>query len=79
FLIETNFFNGGGSKLKSVCGEFKSLFNELKQQEIELIWVTDGKGWETTKRPLEESFNNNNYIFNLNQLENDILKEALTD
>ena len=32
FLVETNFYNGGGSKLKSVCGEFKILFNELKKQ-----------------------------------------------
>ena len=24
-LVETNFYNGGGSKLKAVCGEFKSL------------------------------------------------------
>lgn len=79
FLIETNFYNGGGSKLKSVCGEFKSLFNELKTQKIELIWITDGKGWLTTTRPLEETFNNNNYVFNLSQLENGCLQEVLID
>ncbi|MFW6046791.1 MAG: type II restriction endonuclease [Candidatus Woesearchaeota archaeon] len=77
FLIETNFYNGGGSKLKSVCGEFKSLFNELKKQNIELIWITDGKGWESAKRPLEETFNNNNYVFNLDAIDKNILKEIL--
>lgn len=76
FLIEANFYNGGGSKLKAVCGEFKALFNELKSQNIELIWVTDGEGWITTKRPLEETFNNNNYVFNLAQLDKDILNEV---
>ena len=77
FLIETNFFNGGGSKLKSVCGEFKSLFNELKNQKIEFIWITDGKGWASTSRPLEETFNNNKFVFNLNLLEKGCLEEVL--
>jgi hypothetical protein len=74
-LIETNFYNGGGSKLKAVCGEFKGLHNELKDQGIDFIWITDGKGWETTLRPLEEVFNNNDYIFNLSMLENGILND----
>jgi len=76
FLIETNFFNGGGSKLKSVCGEFKTLFRDLNKQEIDLIWITDGKGWESTKKPLEESFNQIDYLFNLNMLEEGILNEV---
>ena len=74
YLVETNFFNGGGSKLKAVCGEFKSLFNELNKQNIELIWITDGKGWISTKKPLEETFNNNNYVFNLEQMQTCLLE-----
>jgi len=74
-LVETNFYNGGGSKLKAVCGEFKSLFNELNKQNIDFIWITDGLGWQTTKRPLEETYNHNEYVFNLNMLENNILDE----
>jgi len=77
FLIETNFFNGGGSKLKSVCGEFKTLFRDLKEQKIDLIWITDGKGWESTKKPLEESFNQLDYLFNLRMLEEGIFEEIL--
>jgi hypothetical protein len=79
FLIETNFYNGGGSKLKSVCGEFKTLHNELSSQGIELIWVTDGKGWLTTQRPLEEAFNNNNYVLNLHLLKKGILDEIFNE
>jgi len=77
FLIETNFYNGGGSKLKSVCGEFKTLFRDLDKQGINLIWITDGKGWDSTKRPLEESFNQIDYLFNLEMLEDGILEEVL--
>jgi len=74
-LVEVNFYNGGGSKLKAVCGEFRDLYGELKNQEIDFIWVTDGLGWYTAKRPLEETYNNNEYVFNLSMLENRILEE----
>ena len=77
FLVETNFYNGGGSKLKSVCGELKILFNELNKQNIQFIWITDGLGWKTAKRPLEETFNNNDYIFNIDMLNNGILNEVI--
>jgi hypothetical protein len=72
-LFETNFYNGGGSKLKSVCGEFKSLYDELKTQNIDFIWITDGLGWHTAKKPLEETYNHNEYVFNLSMIESGIL------
>lgn len=74
-LFETNFYNGGGSKLKAVCGEFRSLCDELKRQNIEFIWITDGLGWHTAKRPLEETYNHNDYVFNLSMLEDGALNE----
>jgi hypothetical protein len=74
-LIEANFYNGGGSKLKAVCGEFKSLYRDLKKQNIDFIWITDGQGWKTALRPLEETYNNNEYVFNLYMLEENILDE----
>ena len=76
-LFEVNFYNGGGSKLKAVCGEFRSLYTELKNQNIDFVWVTDGLGWFTTKRPLEETYNHNEYVFNLNMLEAGILDKLV--
>lgn len=73
-LAETNFYNGGGSKLKAVCGEFKALNDELSSQGIELIWITDGLGWHTARLPLEETFNHNDgRVYNLSMLENGVL------
>lgn len=72
-LFEVNFYNDGGSKLKAVCGEFRTLYTELKQQNIDFIWVTDGFGWSKIKRPLEETYNHNDYVFNLKMLENGVL------
>ena len=74
-LFEVNFYNGGGSKLKAVCGEFKTLYGELKRQNIDFIWITDGLGWNTTLRPLEETYNNNEYVFNLNMIEGGVLNK----
>lgn len=74
-LFEVNFYNGGGSKLKAVCGEFKSLYDELKAQDIDFVWITDGLGWYTTKRPLEETYNHNEYVFNLNMVEQGVLNK----
>ena len=74
FWIETNFYSGGGSKLKSTCGEYKSLSDFCKSKNIVFIWITDGKGWKTTLKPLQETFENNDYIFNLNMVKNGILE-----
>ena len=74
-LFEANFYNGGGSKLKAVCGEFRSLHDELKAQGIDFVWITDGLGWKTAQRPLEETYSHNEYVFNLNMLESGVLSE----
>ncbi|MFW6233727.1 MAG: type II restriction endonuclease, partial [Nanoarchaeota archaeon] len=42
FVVETNYYSGGGSKIKSTAGEYKYLFDFLKIQGIDLIWITDG-------------------------------------
>lgn len=75
-IIETNFYGGGGSKLKSTAGEYQRLNNILKNDAI-FVWITDGLGWETTKRPLREAFENNDYIFSLYMLENEVLRYVI--
>ena len=77
FLFETNYYGGGGSKLKSVAGEFKSLYNHIIQNSegIECVWVTDGQGWKTTAKPLSEAFAVIPNIFNINQLHHGYLRE----
>lgn len=77
YMIEVNYYSGGGSKLKSTAGEYIELSNILKRQNIEFIWITDGCGWRTSKNPLFETFVNNNYIFNLEFLYNGILEEVI--
>lgn len=70
YLMETNYYGGGGSKLKSVSGEFTSLYRFLQTStdNIEFIWITDGQGWKTARLPLLEAFQHLPYIFNLNMI-----------
>ena len=39
--------------------------------------MTDGLGWKSVKRPLEETFNNNDYILNLDMLNHEVLNEII--
>lgn len=80
YLIETNYYGGGGSKLKAVAGEFTSLFNFLKNRtpQHSFIWITDGKGWKTSKRPLRECYDEVDYILNLDMVQNGILEDIIS-
>jgi len=76
FIIETNFYGSGGSKLKSTAEEYRNLFDVL-DGKYKFFWITDGMGWKTTAKPLRETFNHNDYLFNLAMLEKDILEFLL--
>ncbi|MCK9266803.1 type II restriction endonuclease [bacterium] len=76
FIIETNFYGGGGSKLKSTAGEYRTLFDVLNGK-YKFLWITDGMGWKTTTKPLRETFNHNDYLFNLAMLEKGVLEFLL--
>lgn len=76
-LIETNFYNGGGSKLNSTAREYKGLQDLLSRQDIPFVWITDGAGWRKTKSPLKDTFLHNDYIFNLHLLQKGALIELL--
>lgn len=77
YLIEVNYYSGGGSKLKSTAGEYKDLYNFLKTQNIDFIWITDGYGWTYSKNPLFETFSNNDYVFNLEFVDKGVLHEII--
>ena len=77
YLIEVNYYGVGGSKLKSVAGEFSSLYSLAKNDTTGFIWITDGIGWKTAKRFLRETFDNTDYVMNLNMIEQGLLEEIL--
>lgn len=76
-LIEVNYYSGGGSKLKATAGEYKQVQTFLSEQNINFIWVTDGKGWLTAKTALQETFILNDYTINLEMISEGILKDII--
>jgi type II restriction enzyme len=77
-MFECNFYAGGGSKLKSTAEEYESVNNFLKANNFKFVWITDGMGWKTTKTPLQKVFENNDYLINLQMVEEGILKEIVS-
>jgi len=77
FLVETNYYGGGGSKLKATAGEYKSLHDFIAAQGHSLVWITDGMGWKTTVKPLEECFRHIDYTLNLKMVGAGLLQHIL--
>ena len=77
WLIETNYYGGGGSKLKAVAGEFTELsqFVITSDDDVEFVWVTDGQGWKTAHLPLAEAFSHITNVFNLEMLREEFLAD----
>lgn len=66
YLIETNFYNTGGSKPNEVARSYSEIGSKInKYPQYEFVWVTDGQGWLKAKNKLEEAFSIIPNIYNL--------------
>ena len=75
YLIETNFYNSGGSKLNETARSYSDVAPKINQyKNYEFVWITDGQGWLTAKNKLEEAFNIIPSLYNLTTIENFISK-----
>lgn len=75
YLIETNYYNGGGSKLNEVARSYSIVAPKINQYpHYEFVWITDGQGWHTAKNKLEEAFYVIQSVYNLNSIKNFINK-----
>ena len=69
YLIETNFYNGGGSKLNEVARAYSDVSPKInKYPNFEFVWITDGQGWFSAKNKLQEAFNIIPNMYNLSTL-----------
>lgn len=76
YVIETNFYSGGGSKLNETARSYKMLAQESKKVVgVTFIWFTDGTGWNSARKNLEETFNELETMYNIDDLENGILEK----
>lgn len=77
YVIETNFYSGGGSKLNETARSYKTLALESNTIDgLTFVWFTDGKGWNSAKNNLKETFDVMEHIYNIKDLENNIISEV---
>ena len=74
YLIEVNFYSGGGSKLNEVARSYSDIAPKINSiNGFEFIWITDGIGWLSAKNKLQEAYNIIPRIYNLTNITNFIL------
>ena len=75
YVIEANFYASSGSKLNETARSYKMLAEESKLVKgVTFIWITDGIGWFDAKNNLEETFNELDTLYNLDDLDNGVLE-----
>lgn len=77
-VIETNFYTSGGSKLNETARSFKMIAEEARDiKGFQFVWITDGGGWTSARRNLEETFNALETLYNIADMENGIFSKIL--
>ena len=77
YLIETNFYGSGGSKLNETARSYKTIATEMKNVKgAKFVWFTDGAGWKSAARNLEETFDVLDDIYSIDDMQNGIMKEV---
>lgn len=75
YVIETNFYGTQGSKLNETARSYEHIANTVSTIDgVTFIWCTDGKGWNNAKDNLEETFNELETIYSIDDLENGVLE-----
>lgn len=76
YVIETNFYSSGGSKLNETSRSYKMIAEEAKTiPNFEFVWITDGGGWKSARRNLAETFNVMEHIYNIADMEKEVFEE----
>lgn len=76
YLIEVNFYSGGGSKLNEVARAYTELSPKINAVEgFAFVWITDGVGWKSARNKLEEAFYAIPNVYNLTTID-DFIKQV---
>ncbi len=69
YLIEVNFYSGGGSKLNEVARSYSELAPKINSVAgFEFVWITDGIGWNYARNKLQEAYSIIPSIYNLTSI-----------
>ncbi|WNE41782.1 MAG: Type-2 restriction enzyme MboI [Mycoplasmataceae bacterium] len=66
YYCETNFFNSQGSKISEVIRSYNHLYKLSEKENINFLWIGDGKGLRTVKEALRNTFfSTKNFMFTI--------------
>lgn len=69
YLIETNFYSGGGSKLNEVARSYTDISQKVNAVSgYKFVWITDGAGWNDAESKLKEAYKAIPYVYNFTNL-----------
>lgn len=78
YAIECNFYGSGGSKLNETARSYKMIALESKNiSGFKFVWFTDGIGWHSARKNLEETFDVLDDLYSINDLENDVIVKKI--
>ena len=75
-LMEVNCYGTQGSKPNETAKSYIELNNKINAVgRAKFIWITDGKGWNSSRDNLEDAYNEIEHLYTIKDLEDGILKK----
>lgn len=75
YLMEVNFYSGGGSKLNEVARSYTDIAPKINAcKGYDFVWITDGVGWNSARNKLQEAFCVIQNVYNLTTIK-DFVKQ----
>ena len=75
YVIETNFYASGGSKLNETARSYKMLSQEADTiNGFYFVWFTDGIGWKSARGNLRETFDVMEHMYSIDDMENGVME-----
>jgi DNA adenine methylase len=70
YYLETSFFNVAGSKVQEVIRSYSGVLEKAQNNEINFLWILDGKGLKSCKELLKDTYlKNKDFMFTISRFE----------
>ncbi len=69
YVLEVNFYNGGGSKPNETARAYTGIAPKINEVgNYEFVWITDGDGWNSAKPEIKQAYETIPSIYNLTNI-----------
>ena len=66
YYLETSFYNSPGSKVSEIIRSYEGVLQKAQNNEINFLWILDGKGLKSVKELLKEVYlKNKDFMFTI--------------